>query len=199
MKSSFRSVRVALIVVGAIGAAALVNGCSAGPEGSEQTGEGNQDFTKIPIQQIHNLASETGPADPSANNYCASTTVSPPPSLLAQYNCTLGDLYGTPTSNPLNATWSYAFACEAGITSVLPKSLGLPIPSELTLIPSNEPIDDLVSWEVTAKNSCFGNADTGWVIVVDTFFHVPITGGCVGTACDNGNLPGNPVKGHPIQ
>jgi hypothetical protein len=200
MKSSFRSVRAALVVVSAVGVGAVMNGCSAGADGGEQTGEANQATTirPVPIQSIHNLASETGPADPYAGDTCVSFSVAPPPSLLAQYDCTLGDLYGSPSADPITGVWSYAFACEAGITGVLPKSLGLPIPPEVTAIPSLEPIDESVTWSTLAQNSCFGNSDAGWVIVVDSFYHLPISGNCIGSNCDDGQ-PNPPIKGRPIQ
>ncbi len=190
MKSSLRSIRFALVVVGSLGAASMMNGCGAGPDGAEETGDSKQATTIIRIPPLREISAETGIADPYAGNACVSYTVSVPPTLPAQYNCTLGALYGSfsgPYAGGDLGSWSYAFACEAGIVGHLPAGLGMPVPSELDGV---NVISESLFTKTGIQNSCFGSADSGWVIVIDTFYQTPITGGCVGTACDSG------FKGH---
>ncbi len=159
MKSSFRSVRVALFVVGGIGAAALVNGCSAGPEGSEQTGEGNQDLTRIHIPPLEYpiQTATSSQTDQAGGNICENWYV-PVPSPLVQFNCTQGVQYSEQTFGG-HTWWGYAFACSQPVVpSWLGGGSGWPAPP-----PRATGMN--IGLSTVAYDTCVGNADPGWELV----------------------------------
>ncbi len=175
MKSRFRAVRVAMVVVSAVGVGAVMNGCSAGADGSEQTGETNQAF--IQPKHPNTITWETGPADPNAAGTCYNYTIAVPPAL-AEYGCTQGVEFST---HPFEVL--YAFACK-GAPNPLPVQqanqdgatlLGLPSPG-----PSHESVYAGNAW---LDNACFGSADPGWILVVDDFNFDGCGHGCPGSAC----------------
>jgi len=188
MKSSFRSVRVALVVVGSIGVGAVVNGCSAGPDGSEQTGEANQAMTILPISLLNTITTETGPEDPNADTACYNYHIAVP-SLLAGYGCTQGVQFEPDPDSDFNGDgWSYAFACKCAPNPLPVRQLhqdgtllGLIPPGPISPSEFSEVVYTTNSY---GNNACFGTADNGWILVIDQFNWGGLPGGCQGPNCN---------------
>jgi hypothetical protein len=168
MKSSFRSVRIALIVVGTLGVAAVVNGCSAGPDGTEQTGEGNQAYSLRPggPPPLITISSDTYAPQASSGESCLNYYV-PPPTQLTGYDCSFG----------VQVSWgpgdsAIIWACDSDVS--LPGGY-------LTMSPGG----GLTSiMNATGDNPCYGNPHPGYVLVMQAWATSVIgSGNCPNAGC----------------
>ncbi len=174
MKSSLL-VRAASLAFGLIGLTFLANGCSAGAEATGSEGS-NLD---IPVKIDPTIKWYTG-TPWGGDNVCDDYYV-PVPAALTNlgWNCTYGVEFYWPTDA---VSGGYAFACKGG--SSLPGTLGEPddpgpstphgpYPGTEKLYATPYPLDDQ-----NQPISCFGEADSGWTLIIDIWYSGGSPAGC---------------------
>jgi hypothetical protein len=162
-----------------IGLALLANGCSAG---TEQTGSEGSNLTIPPGGlTIMDPTIKWYTGTPwGGNDICDDYYVPVPSSLTSLgWDCTYGVEFEW-ADDPVGG--GYAFACRNG--SSLPGTLGLPndpgpkgprgpSPGTEILYTSPWPLDD-----TNQPISCFGQADSGWTLVIDIWYPGGSPAGC---------------------
>jgi hypothetical protein len=200
----------AALSLGCAGFVALASGCGA-PSETETKAKGDQALIYLPIQDLTPpLSAETGGPTPNGST-CGSTSIAPPTSL-AGFDCTWGvevlsdpDLKESSKADALTDPYvaaptgesvqAYAWACHPATSSgaSIDDTLSTVVNATDTLSAFGGPAVvteyPIFVRTVTYTDSCFGTADTGYVLVLETFRdgrRAKPGGGCDGDDCGSG-------------